>query len=224
MKKSQLLKMALIRLILGLLILMTMFFLPAGTFAYWHAWIYIALILIPMCVSFLMLIRKDPDLLERRLRMKEKKSHQKLLIRISWIIFLIAFIIPGFDFRFGWSHIPIWVVICAYIFILAGYIFFIFVMKENSYASRIIEVEKGQKVIDTGPYAFMRHPLYLSNLIIYLGTPIALGSFWALIAILPLPVVIIFRLLDEEKTLQKDLPGYTDYMSEVKYRLIPLIW
>ena len=97
-------------------------------------------------------------------------------------------------------------------------------MKENSYASRIIEVEKGQKVIDTGPYAFIRHPLYLSNLIIYLGTPIALGSFWALIAILPLPVVIIFRLLDEEKTLQKDLPGYTDYMSEVKYRLIPLIW
>lgn len=224
MTSSRLLRMAMTRMILGLLIMGLIFFLPAGTMIYWHAWIYIGVLFIPMGIALAILIKKDPDLLERRLRMKEKESPQKLIIRISWIFFLTAFIIPGFDFRFDWSEVPIWLVISADLLILAGYIFFMFVIRENSYASRIIEVEKEQKVIDTGPYSLVRHPLYSSMLIIYLSSPIALGSYWAFIAILPLPVLVIFRILNEEKVLKDELPGYTEYINKVKYRVIPYIW
>jgi len=224
MKKAKLFRMAMTRIIMGLLVLGLIFFLPAGTMKYWHAWLYIGILFIPMSIALVILINKDPDLLERRLRMKEKESPQKLIIRLSWIFFLAAFIIPGFDFRFGWSEMPIWFVISADFLILAGYIFFMFVIRENSYASRIIEVEKEQRVIDTGPYSLVRHPLYSSILIMYLSTHLALGSYWAMIAMLPLPVMIIFRILNEEEKLKKDLPGYREYLEKVKYRVIPYIW
>jgi protein-S-isoprenylcysteine O-methyltransferase Ste14 len=224
MKRIILFKMAITRLIIGFLVLGIMFFLPAGTLRYWNAWVYIGVLIIPMCIALILLIWKDPDLLERRLRMKEKETQQKTIIRLSWVIFLLAFTIPGFDYRFGWTILPVWVVVCADLVILAGFFLFMWVMRVNSYASRIIEVEKEQKVIDTGPYSVIRHPLYVSNILIYLATPVALGSVWGFVAILPLPVLIIFRILNEEKILKNDLPGYREYQEKIRYRLVPGTW
>jgi len=220
----QLLIKVLIRFVLAIIILGLNFFLPAGSIKFWEAWVYMGILFIPMIFVLIYLLKNDPELLERRMKMKEKEEPQKVFIKLSFLVFFIAFIIPGFDYRFEWSEVPFIVIIIADLFIFIGYLLFFLVLKENTYASRIIEVEKGQKVISTGPYAIIRHPMYVAVLMMYVLSPLALGSYWAVLAILPLPVLVIFRIKSEEKILIDKLPGYREYTQKVKYRLIPYIW
>jgi len=158
------------------------------------------------------------------MKMKEKEEPQKVFIKLSLLVFFIAFIIPGFDYRFEWSKVLLIVIIIADLFIFIGYLLFFLVLKENTYASRIIEVEKDQKVVSTGLYAIVRHPMYVAVLMMYVLSPLALGSYWAVLAVLPLPVLVIFRIKSEEKILRDKLTGYREYTQKVKYRLIPYIW
>ena len=220
----QLLIKVLIRLVLAIIVLGLVFFLPAGSIKFWEAWAYMGVLFIPMIFVLIYLLKKDPELLERRMKMKEKEEPQKACIKLSLLVFFIAFIIPGFDYRFEWSKVLFIVVIIADLFVFIGYLLFFLVLKENTYASRIIEVEKGQKVISTGPYVIIRHPMYVAVLMMYVLSPLALGSYWAVLAVLPLPVLIIFRIKNEEKILIDKLPGYREYTQKVKYRLIPYIW
>jgi len=217
-------KRVLFRYLLAIVVLGLMFFLPAGTIRYWEAWVYCGILFIPMFFVFIYLLKNNPELLERRMRTQERETPQRLFVKLSILIFFLAFIIPGLDYRFNWSSVPLAVVIIADVIVLVGYFLFFLVLRENAYASRIVEVEKGQKVISTGPYAVIRHPMYVAVLLMYFFSPIALGSFWAVIAFIPLPVLIIFRIFNEEKVLAKELPGYKDYMQKVKYRLIPFVW
>ena len=212
------------RFFLVIIILGLMFFLPAGTIQYWQAWIFCWILFIPMIFILIYLLKNNPELLERRIKMKEKEKPQKLFTKLSMLVFITAFIIPGLDYRLNWSDVPLTVIIIADVIIFLGYLFFFFVLKENSYASRIIEVENDQIVISTGPYAIIRHPMYLAVLLIYVFSPLALGSYWAMLAIFPLPILIVFRIINEEKVLMKELPGYKVYTQRVKYRLIPFIW
>ncbi len=224
MSKGALIRIVLTRAIPAFIILPLMFFLPAGTFDYWEAWAYCLCIFIPMALIFTYLIINDPELLERRMKMREKVKEQKLIIKVSYLVFILAFLLPGFDHRFGWSNVPPAVVILSLFCFLVGYGFFFFVLRENSYASRVIEVANGQKVISTGPYAIVRHPMYMSSMMMYLFSPLALGSYWALIPMLLIIPILVARILNEEKVLEKDLPGYQEYMEKVKYRLIPKFW
>ncbi len=221
---SELKKKVFFRFIMAPIFIGLILFLPAGTLDYWQAWIYCAVLFIPVIFVVFYFLKKDPELLERRMRMKEKEEKQKTIIKIGIILFSIGFIIPGLDYRYHWSNVPVPLVIAANAIVLAGYIIVFFVLRENSYASRIIEVEKGQKVITTGPYAIVRHPMYLGVLLMYLFTPIALGSYWAIIFFLPLIPLIVVRLLNEEEVLLRELPGYKEYCQKTRYHLVPFIW
>ena len=214
-----LLRFALVIILIGLIV-----FLPAGTIKFWEVWVYFGILFIPMIFVLTYLLKNDPELLERRMKMKEKEEPQKVFVKLSILVFLIAFIIPGIDHRFEWSEVPFIVIIIADLFIFIGYLLFFLVLKENTYASRIIQVEKDQRVISTGLYAIVRHPMYVAVIMMYVLSPLALGSYWAVVAVLPLPVLIIFRIKSEEKILIDKLPGYREYTQEVKYRLIPYIW
>lgn len=208
----------------GVLVLSALFFLSAGTLAYWEAWAYMFILFAPMTAVFIYLLRHDPELLERRLQYKERRHQQKGIIAWSYPIFILSFILPGLDKRFGWTNTPLAAIIIAQVLVLTGYLIFVWVLRENSYASRIIEVQSGQKVIQTGPYAIVRHPMYLGVGILYILSPLALGSWLAVIPALPLIIILALRIKDEEAALASDLPGYTDYMQKVPYRLIPGIW
>ncbi len=163
-------------------------------------------------------------MLERRLKYKEKEAEQKIIIKIATLIFFIGFLVPGFDYRYGWSNVPIFLVILSNILIFLGYILIFFVFRENSYTSRIVEVYKKQKVITTGPYSVVRHPMYTGIILMYISIPTALSSYWALIFFVPVVAVIIPRIFNEEKVLLKGLKGYKEYTKKVKYRLIPYVW
>jgi len=199
-------------------------FLPAGSFMYWEAWIYSVVLFIPLVITVSYLHKKDPALLARRMRFKEKEEKQKTIVKFFRLPFLLGFLIPGFDFRFNWSEIPLALVITANMMVFLGYILVSLVFRENSYASRIVEVEEGQKVISTGPYAIVRHPMYTGIILMFLFTPIALGSWYAMIVFVFLPVIIIFRIYNEEKYLCDNLPGYIQYCQKIRYRLIPYLW
>ena len=222
--RGELIRMVFVRILVIIPVLSAMFFLPAGTFAYWEAWVYLAVLLIPLSLVLSYLLKNDPELLERRMRMREKEAEQKLIVKLAYIPFLLAFLLPGFDKRFEWSSIPIAVVILSDIVVLLGYGTVFLVFRENRYASRIIEVEQEQKIISSGPYAVVRHPMYLGELLMYIFSPLALGSYWAMIpAILILPVFVA-RIWNEESVLARDLKGYREYLQKTKYRLIPGIW
>jgi len=221
---SELKKKVFFRFIMAPIFMGLMLFLPAGSLDYWQAWIYCGVIFIPMFFVVFYFLKKDPELLERRMRMREKEEKQKTIIKFAYIFFFIGFIIPGLDYRYHWSNVPVLLVVAANAMVLSGYIFVFFVLRENSYASRIIEVEKDQKVITTGPYAIVRHPMYSGVLLMLLFTPLALGSYWALIFFLPLLPLIVLRLLNEEEVLLRELLGYKEYCRKTRYRLFPFIW
>lgn len=208
-----------IPLFLGLLIL-----LPAGSFNYWQVYVYFAVLVVPMIFVLFYFLKNDPKFLERRTKVNEKEKQQKLISILSAIVFLAGFIIPGFDHRFAWSNVPICIVITADVIIFLGYLIIFFVFKQNSYASRIIEVDENQTVISTGLYGIIRHPMYLGVLIMFLPTPIALGSYWGLIPFAILPVSLVLRILNEEKVLSEQLKGYKEYCKKTRFRLIPFIW
>ncbi len=206
------------------LLLGSMFFLPAWTFKYWQAWVYLLILFVPMSFMVRYLFKHDPELLERRMRMRERQKTQKLIIPLSFLFFLPAFIIPGFDVRFGWSNVPFIVVVIADVIVLLAYLMFALVLKTNSYASRIVEVEKDQKVITTGPYAIIRHPMYLASIILYGFSPLALGSYWAMLPLVLLIIFLVARIRGEEKELLDNLEGYKEYTLKTRYRLLPGIW
>jgi protein-S-isoprenylcysteine O-methyltransferase Ste14 len=224
MDRKQLARTTSTRFILGILVLSLGFFLPAGTFNYWEAWVYLALLFTPMFFLMRYLFKNDPALLERRMRTKEKAPEQSSIIKLSFFYFIIIFLLPGFDKRYGWSSAPVWLVLIADAIVLTGYIMVIMVFRENSYASRTVEVEEGQKVIDTGPYAVVRHPMYSGITLLYVFSPLALGSYWALIPSLLIIPLLAARIMSEEKILANELTGYTEYQQKVQFRLLPMIW
>ncbi len=221
---KKLLVTVLTRYIGSLIIIGCILFIPAGTIYYWNGWILIGAFFLPMIFVFFYLITKDPELLEKRMRMKENQKEQKSVQKIFSIIMLIEFIIPGLDFRFQWSNVPMWLVIVSTFLVVLGYFLVFNVMKQNSYASRIIEVQDKQKIIDTGFYSVVRHPMYSFMLIIFIFTPLVLGSYYALIPALTFPFTLAYRIKNEEDVLTQGLDGYIDYTNRVKYRLIPFIW
>lgn len=215
---------ALVKFTLGVLIVGLLLFLPAGTLYYTGGWLFMALLFIPMFAAGLVMLVKKPSLLKSRLNAKEKQAGQQNVIRLSALMFLTGFILAGLDFRFGWTSMPTWMPPAASALFLFAYALYAEVFRENVWLSRTISVQDGQKVVDTGLYAVVRHPMYAVTLILFLCMPIILGSLPALIAFLLYPAIIIRRIESEEKTLLAELPGYDRYMKKVKYRLIPLIW
>jgi protein-S-isoprenylcysteine O-methyltransferase Ste14 len=213
-----------VRAFSALVLLGLMFFLSAGTIGYWEAWVYLGLLAGGTSLAFLRLYRTDLELLERRMRLREKEPVQRRIMALSTPLFLIVLLLPGFDERFGWSHVPAPAVVAADLLVLAAYYAFLLVLKENRYASRIIEIDQGQTVVTTGPYRIVRHPMYAAVLVLYLATPIALGSLWALAPMLLVVPVIVARLLDEERLLRSGLEGYSAYMARTRARLIPGVW
>ena len=207
-----------------IVMMLLLILLPARTIYFWEAWVYMALLFIPATCLLFYLIKKDPEVLEKRMKVKEKEKEQKLIMSISSLFFVGALLIPGFDKYYGWSNIPLWLKIFGDIMVFLGYIMFIVVLLQNRYASRIIELQEKQKVIDTGLYLVVRHPMYDAFLLLYGFTPLALGSYWMLLGDVHLIFVIVFRTLNEEKVLMKELDGYKEYMEKVRYRLIPGLW
>ncbi|UCB56871.1 MAG: isoprenylcysteine carboxylmethyltransferase family protein [Candidatus Omnitrophota bacterium] len=224
MNPSELKKKTLIWTVVSFLMMGLLLFLPAGTVFYWQAWVYMAILFVPMLFAIGYLLKYDPVLLERRLRLKEKLVLQDRLIKWAYLIFGLFLVIPGLDQRYHWSKVAPAVVVPAEILVLAGYILCLWVFKENPYASRIVEVMPEQKVVTTGLYALVRHPMYLGALVMYVFTPLALGSYWALLLIPFLTIFLVLRILDEEKLLLRQLRGYWEYTQKTRYRLIPGIW
>jgi protein-S-isoprenylcysteine O-methyltransferase Ste14 len=216
--------MAVLRLVGALVVLPALFIVPAGTLAYWEAWTYLAIILIPMTATTVYLLLRDPELLERRMRTRETDPAQVRIVALAAVMFLAIVLIPGFDRRFGWSNVPLPVVIAADLVVLLAYGLFLRVLRENRSASRVIEVESGQSVIATGPYAVVRHPMYAAVTLMGLATPLALGSWWAVIPALLLMPVLAARIRNEERVLVNELAGYRNYMLKTRYRLIPAVW
>jgi len=221
---SDLRRMVYTRLAAALVLLPLFFFLPAGTIRYWEAWVYLAILLIPVFFVMRYLLKHDPVFLERRMRTREQQAPQKLVIKLSFLWFFLVFILPGLDQRFGWSNVPIAAVLAADLVVLLGYGVILRVFRENRYASRVVEVEKGQPVIQSGPYRVIRHPMYLGTVLMYLATPVALGSWWALLPALLIVPILVLRVRNEEKVLAEQLPGYREYMQKTRYRLIPGVW
>lgn len=215
---------ALAKFACGVLLVGLLIFLPAGTISYMYGWLLMALLFAPMLIAGLVMYAKAPDFLEKRLDAKEKQKTQKGVLGFSGLMFIAGFVLAGLDFRFGWSQMPGWVVAVASGLFLLAYVLYAQVMRENAYLSRTIRVEEGQTVVDTGLYGIVRHPMYSATLLLFFMIPIVLGSWFALIPFVFYPVIIVVRLLDEERLLAQELPGYTDYQKKVKYRLIPFVW
>lgn len=222
--QGELTRIVIVRFLIAVIASFILFFLPAGTFRYWQAWVYLAIIFGPMLLVLIYLVNKHPELLVRRMRMREKEVEQKLIVKLSYIPLLLTLLLPGFDRRFGWSNVPIGVIVVADVLVLLGYGLIFLVFRENRYASRIVEVEQEQVVISSGPYALIRHPMYLGSLVLYIFTSLALGSFAALVPALFTIPVILARIRNEERVLARDLEGYREYMQRTRYRLIPGIW
>lgn len=214
---------AITKFTVGLLLVGSMLFIPGG-FDFPNAWIFIALLFVPMLALGIALYFKAPSLLEKRLEAKEKQGAQKGVLAISALIFVTGFVVAGLDNRFSWSNIPEAAVIIASVVLLVSYALYVEVMRENAYLSRTVKVEDGQKVIDTGLYRVVRHPMYAVTVWLFLSIPIVLGSLWSLICFFPYVGAIVVRIINEEKLLEKELDGYTEYKRKVKYRLFPFIW
>ena len=215
---------ALSKFLIGLIIICILLFIPAGTLDYPNGWLFIALLFIPMFFAGIIMLFKSPDLLRRRLNAKEEEDEQKTVILVSGIIFLLAFILAGLNFRFGWFKLPTIVIIIASIIFLLAYIMYAEVLRENEYLSRTVEVSENQKVVDSGLYGLVRHPMYTSTIFLFLSMPLVLDSIFSFIVMLVYPIIIIFRIRNEEKVLENELIGYKEYKEKVKYKLIPYLW
>lgn len=220
----KLLLRTLIAFLSGLLITGAMLFVPAGTLAYRGAWLFIALLFAPILVMGVVLMIKNPELLRKRLEMKEREKKQKSVVALSGLLLVASFIVAGLDYRLGWSHVSNIIVSIASVVLLVGYALYSEVLRENVYLSRVVEVQEGQRVIDTGLYGIVRHPMYFAVTLLYLAIPLVLGSWWALLVISPCVLLLAARIKNEEQVLHQGLPGYTDYTKRVRYRMIPWVW
>lgn len=215
---------AILKFTLGIIIIGILIFLPAGTFYYWRAWLLMGILFIPMFFAGIIMMFKNPDLLRKRLNAKEQQAEQNLVVKLSGLMFIIGFVIAGVNFRFEWLVLPAWVSWTAAGIFLLSYLLYAEVLRENTYLSRTVEVQQNQKVIDTGLYGIVRHPMYSVTIILFLSMPLILGSLFSFIIFLAYPVIIAKRIRNEEKVLEEGLSGYAEYKKKVKYRVIPFIW
>lgn len=215
---------AMVKFLLGLALVFGLLFIPAGSLQYVNGWIFMGLLFIPMFIVGIILMIKNPELLKRRLNAKEKEGEQKQVVLLSGLMFLFGFVIAGFNYRFKWIELPNIVTIISSIIFIISYFLYGIVLKENTYLLRTIEVEENQKVIDTGLYGIVRHPMYATTILLFLSMPLVLGSVFSFVIFLVYPVIIAKRINNEEKVLEKDLKGYTEYKKKVKYKIIPFIW
>lgn len=215
---------AVTKYLLGVALVGLLIFLPAGTVSYFGGWLLMGILFVPMFFTGIVMMVKNPELLKKRLKAKETQQEQSLVIKLSGLMFLTGFVIAGLDFRFGWYRLPKSVQISAAVVFLTAYVLYAEVLRENTYLSRTIEVQEGQRVIDTGLYGIVRHPMYSVTLILFLSMPLILGSLYSFFIFLAYPFIIAFRIKNEEKLLQQELDGYCEYQKKVPYRLIPFIW
>ena len=222
--KIKLIFQAIMKFLLGVILVGLLIFLPTGTMAFPRAWFFMGILFLPMLAVGIVLVVKNPALLAKRLTAKETKKEQSLVVKLSGLMFVVGFIVAGLDFRFGWLPIPNWAVVAAAVVFVLSYLIYGEVLRENTYLSRTIGVQQGQKVIDTGLYSIVRHPMYSATIFLFLSMPLVLGSLYAFFVFLLYPLLIAKRIKEEERLLQQELPGYAEYQKKVKYRLIPFVW
>lgn len=215
---------AISKIILGIILVGLFIFLPAGSFAYFNGWLLMGILFVPMFVAGIVMMFKKPELLEKRLSAKEEQKEQRLIVKLSGLMFLLGFIVAGLGFRFKWFMVSERVVCVSAVLFLLAYVLYAEVIRENAYLSRTIEVQKDQKLIDTGLYGIVRHPMYTATLILFLSMPLVLGSVYSFFIFLAYPFIIVNRIKYEEEFLEKELAGYSEYKKKVKYRLIPFIY
>ena len=215
---------AIIKLLLGVVIIGLLIFIPANTIDYWNGWLFMGLLFIPMFIAGIVMMIKTPDLLRKRLNAKEKESEQRQVVAFSGLMFLAGFIIAGLNYRFSWIILPKPVVIISSVIFILAYILYAEVLRKNEYLSRTIEVQNDQKLINTGLYGIVRHPMYAITILLFLSMPLVLGSIFSFIIFLVYPFIIAKRIKNEEKVLERELNGYSEYKKKVKYRIIPFIW
>ena len=215
---------AILKFVLGVIMIGILIFLPAGTFDYWNAWLFMGILFIPMFFAGIVMMAKNPELLRKRLNAKEKQAEQSLVVKLSGLMFLFGFVTAGLNFRFKWIVLPDWVSWAGVAIFLFSYLLYAEVLRENTYLSRTIEVQDGQKVIDTGLYGIVRHPMYTITLLLFLSMPLVLGSMISFAIFLTYPIIIAKRIRNEETVLEKGLDGYIEYKKKVKYKIIPFVW
>lgn len=224
MNTTKLFVNAIVKYLSGFILIAALLFVPAGSLNFIKGWIFIGLLFVPMLILGIFLFIKAPQLLEKRLSAKEKENTQKGVVIFSFLMFVAGFVTTGLDYRFGWSKVPFAVTIISGIVLLLSYGLYARVMKENAYLSRTVEIQNNQKIIDTGLYGIVRHPMYTVTILLFLSMPLVLGSWFALILFLPYPFVITIRIKNEEKVLEAGLPGYCEYKQKVRWRIIPFVW
>lgn len=215
---------AILKYFSGVVLLGLLLFLPAGTLSYWNAWLLMGILFSPMLFAGILMMLKNPDLLRKRLNAKEKESEQSLVIKLSGLMFLLGFAIAGLSFRYQWLMLPNWVSWIAAVAFLLSYALFGEVLRENTYLSRTIEVQENQRVIDTGLYGIVRHPMYSATIVLFLSMPLVLGSLLSFVVFLTYPAIIAKRIRNEEAVLERELDGYTAYKKKVRYKVIPFLW
>ena len=215
---------AITKFIFGFIIIALLLFIPAGTLNYWNAWLFIGILFVPMFMVGIILLIKNPDLLRKRLNSRENESEQKVLLVLGGFMFIGGFVFSGLNYRFQWMTLPKWMIVIATIIFLLAYLLYAEVLRENMYLSRIIEVQENQKVIDIGLYGIVRHPMYVSTILLFLSIPLVLGSLVSFLIFLAYPVIIVKRIRNEEQVLERGLERYSEYKNKVKYKLIPFIW
>lgn len=215
---------AILKFVLGVVAIGLLIFLPAGTFDYWNAWLFMGILFIPMLFAGIAMMIKNPKLLKKRLKAKEQQSEQNLVIKLSGLMFVMGFVMAGLNFRFQWIVLPDWVLWVSAIIFLLSYLLYAEVLRENTYLSRTVEVQDGQKVIDTGLYGIVRHPMYSATIFLFLSMALVLGSIISFAIFLLYPIIIAKRISNEEAVLEKGLEGYAEYKKKVKYKVIPFVW
>lgn len=215
---------AIIKFVFGVLIIGLLIFLPANTINYWNGWLFMGLLFVPMFIAGIVMMIKSPELLKKRLNAKEKENEQKQVLLFSGLMFLAGFITAGLNYRYNWIMVPNLVVIISSVIFIIAYILYAEVLRENTYLSRTIEVQENQKIVDTGLYGLVRHPMYAVTILLFLSMPLVLGSLISFVIFLVYPFIIAKRIKNEEEVLEKELEGYAEYKKKVKYKMIPFIW